>query len=88
MRLKCAAVHCPESRSRGRKVVVLAVAADPDDAEARLDFGNVLAQLGRQDEATRHWQEGARLAQAAGRTNLARECQRRLRQEHGEGAPR
>ena len=65
-----------------------AVAADPDDAEARLDFGNVLSQLGRRDEAARQWQEGARLAKAAGRTDLDRECQRRLRQKHGEGAPR
>jgi len=62
--------------------------ADPEDAELRLNAGDILARLGRKAEAEQQWSEARRLARAARQTNVEREAQLRLRQqEHQPRAP-
>ncbi len=49
----------------------LSVAANPDDAEARLELGKLLLESGRWREAITHLAEGARIAPADPRIRLA-----------------
>ncbi len=49
------------SRVEALPVFRFAVTTRPNDAQAHFQLGNLLASLGRIDEATRHWQRATRL---------------------------
>ena len=49
------------SRTQAVDVLRYAISRRPKDAHAHLQLGNLLANLGRVDEALGHWQEAARL---------------------------
>jgi tetratricopeptide (TPR) repeat protein len=58
-----------------------AVLADGNDAEFRLNLGDILMRAGRKEKAAQQWSLALRLAKASGRTNIEREAELRQSQQ-------